>query len=171
MSREIKFRAWSNKFKRMFRVSEVYMTRDGYVHGTVDAGFSNEYFQYLTDEERKSPLNYIGRVDFVKSNDGRTAGLFQDPTDEPFYLIQYTGLKDKNGKEIYEGDILKTPSASGKGDIITTIEWTDFSWKEKLIYSPIHQFYEYFDFSDETGEDSEVIGNIYENPELLEGIA
>ncbi|TKI71999.1 hypothetical protein FC756_03035 [Lysinibacillus mangiferihumi] len=108
-----------------------------------------------------------GKLWYVLDEDHETQPpYFED--DDDWVLMQYTGLKDKNGKEIYEGDILKTPSVSGKGDIITTIEWNEFSWKEKLIYSPIHQFYEYFDFSDETGEDSEVIGNIYENPELLE---
>ncbi|TKI53522.1 hypothetical protein FC756_23125 [Lysinibacillus mangiferihumi] len=123
-------------------------------------------------------MEYFDTVAFLNFEDGTL--IYQkhpeeetctDEISDGFELMQYTGLKDKNGKEIYEGDILKTPSASGIGDIITTIEWTEFSWKEKLIYSPIHQFYEYFDFSDETGNDCEVIGNIYENPELLEGIA
>lgn len=187
--REIKFRAWSNKFKRMFRVSEVYMTRDGYVHGTVDAGFSNEYFQYLTDEERKSPLNYIGRVDFVKSNDGRTAGLFQDPTDEPFYLIQYTGLKDKNGKEIYEGDIVKYSFKDGEhiNTRFMQIYNDGVNFKMKELYR--NYWLEKVDgvlkikhghLTKYKGDVNllcdvstilywyEVIGNIYENPELLE---
>lgn len=74
-------------------------------------------------------------------------------------LMQYTGLHDKNGKEIYEGDILKYNSLkheyhaevyfdkdNSKFDL--TIE-TMPTWSVKL-------------------EDGEVIGNIYENPELLE---
>ena len=77
-------------------------------------------------------------------------------------LMQYTGLKDKNGREIYEGDIVK---GAGKNPTIYIVKWLDsyggfaFIDKEKAI--PAFEFLINF---------CEVIGNIYENPELLKGV-
>ena len=80
-------------------------------------------------------------------------------------LMQYTGLKDKNGKEIYEGDIVlikldetstwhKTVVGFKKGAFIA-----DLIDKEDYVYIFHHGF---------TGDDFEIIGNIYENKNLLE---
>jgi len=66
------------------------------------------------------------------------------------YSMQYTGLKDKQGKEIYEGDIIKYQWLNEY--LITTIRFD-----ERLAH---FNAYEY--------KHGEVIGNIYENPELLE---
>jgi hypothetical protein len=71
-------------------------------------------------------------------------------------LMQYTGLKDKNGKEIYEGDILKTPY--GKiGEVAYHEERASF-----ILHDPNHfnvQLFHEFPV--------EIIGNVYENTELL----
>lgn len=81
--------------------------------------------------------------------------------DERFKLMQYTGLKDKNGKEIYEGDILKLVYSldmgqwTKYGDTIIQVKWSDFQCG----------FYPFVNFKDI--EQTEVIGNIYESPELL----
>jgi uncharacterized phage protein (TIGR01671 family) len=74
------------------------------------------------------------------------------PVVHDFELMQYTGLKDKNGKEIYEGDIVQMVDAFGKGRD-ELIKWDD----EIMGFCP--------DYA--SGENSEVIGNIYENPSLL----
>ena len=87
---------------------------------------------------------------------------------EPFYVgsqismicepeMQYTGLKDKNGKEIYEGDILRD-------DRVDEYNLYEIKWNEYGTYAD--------GLEDEIWEDVandylEVIGNIYENPELL----
>jgi hypothetical protein len=75
-------------------------------------------------------------------------------------LMQFTGLKDKNGKEIYEGDILRLdehPNWSVK-NIIGVVEWEECgSWN----LHGLEKLPEPYD------EEFEVIGNIHENSELL----
>lgn len=83
----------------------------------------------------------------------------QEPDEEVAILMQYTGLKDKNGVEIYDGDIVKHDDYGQ----ISIVEWSDEdwgwimksikNWNPKTCFIPIKD---------------EVIGNIYQNPELLE---
>lgn len=71
-------------------------------------------------------------------------------------LMQYTGLKDKNGKEIYEGDVVKFADWKPKVIEFGTCGFIGFGLKntEKFLMN--------YD-----SENLEVIGNIYENPDLL----
>lgn len=83
---------------------------------------------------------------------------------------QFTGLHDKNGVEIYEGDILKGAPSGWKKEFqifyLAEVYFGDCGWraKEKLLDRelPIH-----IHMQGSCGV--EVIGNVYENPELLEG--
>lgn len=78
-------------------------------------------------------------------------------------LMQYTGLKDMREKEIYEGDIVKLRANHGIGVIKYYDEWGAFVVeyiKSKPLTVLGMSYYK---------EDIEVIGNIYENPELLGG--
>ena len=79
-------------------------------------------------------------------------------------LMQCTGLKDKNGKLIYEGDICRNT----KTDEIVSVAWhgtmAGYVWSKRK-HSNIFDFGELFRAFDKY----EVIGNIYENKELLDG--
>ncbi|WP_338967403.1 YopX family protein [Fusobacterium nucleatum] len=79
---------------------------------------------------------------------------------EDIELMQYTGLKDKNNKEIYEGDIL----SDGNNDKPYKVIFENGSFRAEFE----GDFEEYsFDLIDVVAQGCEIVGNIYENPELL----
>lgn len=86
------------------------------------------------------------------------------------YLMQSTGLKDKNGKEIFEGDVVKcyTVTENGDHEYAGVVCFKDFAFvivDEKDTYDPLWNYKSGF-VGIET--EIEIIGNIYQNPELVE---
>lgn len=84
---------------------------------------------------------------------------------------QFTGLSDHNGREIYEGDIITV-----KGDYPRVVLWDKMSW----ALMPTEYYHEEdfwvmnlqhpgLDWWDEFADEFEIIGNIYENPDMLRG--
>ena len=121
---------------------------------------------YVLAEEM---INEILMISFVrkeiigKFSDGSTSVplKFEDKRNgEDVILMQSTGLFDRNGKEIFEGDILGTKDGLLNG----VVEYrSDLGmWTNSLIR------YNNFERLCSVASDREIIGNIYENPELLE---
>ena len=117
--REIKFKAWDKKEKKMLNRFEI--TQDGFV------GYTDMFETY-------HPLPEV-------------------------VLIQYTGLKDKNGVEIYEGNIVEIDTGA-IGEVVFNDECAYFSIETKTGI---------FLFEDIPLKAIKVIGNIFENKELLNG--
>lgn len=113
--------------------------------------------------------------DFILTFDVVGEDIYLSKNDKiiPLYryeLMQYTGLKDKNGKEIYEGDIFKNC-----GGLIKLVVWKDNGFKAKYTFKRRYQGEEWNEhsFTDLRDTESkrwgvEIIGNIYENKDLLE---
>lgn len=126
--REIKFRAWDKKEKWMVSPSLDYAIT---LHGELGKLSESGWWEF-NDGERWMSENFV--------------------------VLQYTGLKDKNGKEIYEGDIVK----EAKWGEIKKVEWDGYRF---LPFTGACDCCE--DYGTWIGGECEVIGNIYENPELL----
>ena len=113
-------------------------------------------------------LNMVLPVEVINYHEKTVEVYFNDNADNVLYdfdeveLIENTGFKDKNGTSIFVGDIVKMEVRNkvslqvvGKADVCNAVVL------ENKIHSSL------FSYSDE--KNVEVIGNIYENKELLEG--
>ena len=138
--REIKFRVWDDHFK--------------YMNYKVTVGMWGK--ESLNDDNYTACAMYVmpDKVDYKCE----PHWAHFEPYMEDVHLMQYTGLKDKKGKEIYEGDIvyMRCDGISGFGEVIFEkgCFWIDDK-KRKRTY-PLYNEGVY-----------RVDGNIFENPELL----
>lgn len=141
------------------------------------------------DKESKTmitPIMGIGLLNFwgrVYEESYSPEGLHGQLIDRGWLLMQFTGLKDKNGKEIYEGDIVKILVRDWAGcdgchespqehmESIANRLVVAFHKGEFVMskYSKKYDqtYYQRFDYGG-VKDIFEVIGNIYENPELIE---
>lgn len=141
MMREIKFRCWFPKMGRFLDKS------DDILDGLINLSNGKRVFNiddYLNKEIRE--------IDYF--------------SDDGYVLNQYTGLKDKNGIEIYEGDVLEAFDILGEREIYPVIFIDGAFMGKRLDDEEFPYFYLFANRS--LSETYKVIGNIYENPELLE---
>ena len=145
MSREIKFRAWHKKRKKFYEVLHLHLKT--ICNGGMWA--TGEGYDIISHQEIHVQIQ---------------------PND--CIIQQYTGLKDNQGKEIYEGDIITLtygiPSTSDRliieysdNEVLDDIHISGWWMRNTVLHrhsSSLCKTYE---------GDLEIIGNIYENPELL----
>lgn len=121
-----------------------------------------EFRAYIKDE---NIMIDVPIIDFRKSAKcirtiyGQTAASEWKYKFDDIVLMQYTGLKDKNGKKIFEGDIVKYKTQSGL-TITKNVEWVEDNGDIRCGYTPLCDNYYDNGFD---GYDFEVIGNIYED--------
>lgn len=138
MKREIKFRAWCR-------------------NGQFDDEGERQLF-VMIDSDSLSFADFKPLKDQLKD------------IDDEIYIMQYTGLKDNNGKEIYDGDIIAytTCGIRCRANII----WNEYcgawhyQYKGALGGTPC-DYLEKIMHNSRFPAEPEVIGNIYENPELI----
>lgn len=107
-------------------------------------------------------LHDRGYMETAHFDDGKwvsTDGIFSLEVGENDFIEQYTGLKDKNGKEIYGGDILDDGEGH-IGKVLYNERIASFAYEWGNCGSTFMGLYT---------SDMKVIGNVHENPELLEG--
>lgn len=121
----------------------------------------------LSHEDLNKTLKDLTKIEYI-------AGIFL-PLNSDVEVMQYTGLKDSNGNEIYEGDIVEFLDEEVNYSHCG-VEYDEFINIGKVIFS--HDELMGWDITNRNMDLEEVwhyreyikvIGNIYENPELLEG--
>lgn len=85
-------------------------------------------------------------------------------------LSQYTGFKDINNKEIYEGDIIEYERFLNNKSRISKVEWACLEDMETIYHEKYCEYIVGKDTLVDVCTNCKIIGNIFENPELLDGI-
>jgi uncharacterized phage protein (TIGR01671 family) len=139
MMREFKFRAWDKGRKEMLGKSNLEIV----LVGLDDAALLKYYPNKNGGYTPKAPYHL---------NNKEYSNLT---------IQQYTGLKDNNGKDIYEGDIVKCDRDYQRKDLIRKVIYREGSFRLATYDNRDICFISWYG-------NFEIIGNIYENPELLE---
>ena len=124
MKDRFRFRVWNRRDKKMiYNAEDVY---DGFLSGFCENENNN--------------------------NDGWISCFGEYLGKEEYIIMQCTGLKDKNGNLIYEGDVIRELNITGRDEMYENeVKWCNAG----------------FDLTADADFSLEVLGNIYENPELL----
>lgn len=128
MNREIKYRAWDKKINKFHPSGTVYLTDDG-------KPFQLEVLSKKDTEESIFKIRFLNEMN----------------------IVFFTGLKDRNGKEIYEGDILERPISEDKDLLRVPV---------KFVTSGYNAFFDFGSLPQPSK--CEIVGNIFENLELLD---
>lgn len=135
--REIKFRAWNGRAKQMA--------------------------QYVTAIQMGDTQGTPSSVNVIVNGHNETWEVEHDKVE----LMQYTGMKDKNGNNIYEGDIVMWGDMAGLHEKPVRVAVVRFD--PDICFDSNVGIFDYGNFAyKETDKYLTVIGNVYANPDLLE---
>ena len=134
MPKELKFRVWDKESKLMMPVEELIWDK-----GAI----------YL--------------IWALRAEDGED-GIGYDMAPDEAQIMQFTGLHDSQGREIYEGDVVRISWETDDGEHPSTVGLVDFADGSFYVKTRTGGYYYW------TGYEVEVLGNVHQNPELLEGL-
>lgn len=172
--REIKFRAWDKKRKKMWYPEN--MQRGDMVDHKNCGNLMSHDIEQLA-------IGANGEI-YILDECGNCE--YSENIGEDYEIMWFIGMEDKNKKEIYEGDVVRWKEEGAVGEaLLGQVVWGLDGFVAKELNKPTWEYLggtfpfsrvpEFYNFSEGIGrefewDELEIIGNIWENPELLKEV-